>query len=220
MRWVTYLSPSGGGERVGALDDGDVLGVPDPRSLDELLADGVPALAGVLASTRRAPIEIIVEWEARMCAPLSPSSPVAVLSGGDVWEVPPRLVGAVDDPVPATAHSARVGLAAVAGAPGRVDARTPACLWLDAAGEPVLLGLGPVLVTSDEPIADWEAAVEVEGTERGRAVLDPGDPWLSREAGRVNALLPVDAGPLAEGDEVFVDLGELGSYEVRVGSRV
>ena len=27
MRWVTYLSPSGGGERAGALDDGDVLGL-------------------------------------------------------------------------------------------------------------------------------------------------------------------------------------------------
>ncbi|CAL9406792.1 hypothetical protein SUDANB121_01584 [Nocardiopsis dassonvillei] len=220
MRWVTYLSPSGGGERVGALDDGDVLGVPDPRSLDELLADGVPALAGVLDSARRAPIEIIVEWEARMCAPLAPSRPVAARSGHDVWEVPTRLVGAVDDPVPPNAHSARVGLAAVAGAPGRVDARTPACLWLDAAGDPVLLGLGPVLVTSDEPIADWSASVEVDGIVRGRAPLDPGDPWLSRETGRVNALLPVASGPLAEGDEVFVALGDLGSYEVRVGSRV
>lgn len=220
MRWVTYLSPSGGGERVGALDDGDVLGVPDPRSLDELLADGVPALAGVLESARRAPIEIIVEWEARMCAPLAPAAPVAVRSGDDVWEVPPRLVGAVDDTVPATAHSARVGLAAITGAPGRVDARTPACLWLDAAGEPVLLGLGPVLATSDEPVSAWAAAVEVDGTGRGSVALDPDDPWLSREAGRVNALLPLDTGPLAEGDEVFVDLGDLGSYEVRVGSQV
>ena len=219
MRWVTYLSPSGG-ERVGVLDDGDVLGVPDPRSLGELLAEGLPALAGVRDSARRAPVEIIVEWEARMCAPLSPAVPVAVLTGGGALEVPPHLVGAVDDPVPANARSACAGLAAVAGAPGRVDARTPACLWSDAAGEPVLLGLGPVLVTSDEPVTGWEAAVEVGGTERGRAVLDPDDPRLSRETGRVNALLPVDSGPLSEGDEVFVDLGELGSYEVRVGSRV
>ncbi|MDT0327319.1 hypothetical protein [Nocardiopsis lambiniae] len=220
MRWVTYLSPSGGGERVGALEDGDVLGVPDPRGMAQLLAAGIPELVEVLRSTRRAPIEIIVEWEARMCAPLVPTTPITVLSGDDLRAIPPELVGAVDDTVPAAAHSARVGLAAIAGGPGRVDARTPACLWSDAAGEPVLLALGPVLTTADERITALEASVEVDGRERGRATMDLDDPWWAVEPGRVRARLPVATGPLTEGDEVFIDLGELGSYEVRVGSQV
>ncbi|MEE2046614.1 hypothetical protein Q7689_25080, partial [Nocardiopsis tropica] len=60
MRWVTYLSPSGVGERVGVLEDGDVLGSPDPGGLADLLAAGGDALAAAGGRAAAAPVEIIV----------------------------------------------------------------------------------------------------------------------------------------------------------------
>ncbi|MBB6121511.1 hypothetical protein [Nocardiopsis algeriensis] len=219
MRWVTYLSPSGGGERAGALDDGDVLGSPDRRALADLVAAGGDALAEAFDRAVAEPVEIIVEPEARMCAPVSPALPVPVRSGDDAWEIAPGLVRAVDDPVPAGTRSARVGAAAVGGADGTA-AYTPACLWLDGGGRPLQLCLGPVLTTADEVSGPLPVGAEDDERELGRGTVDLAHSWLAPGPGEVRALLPVATPPLEQGDELFVDAGELGSFEVRVGSQV
>ncbi|WP_150253605.1 hypothetical protein [Nocardiopsis deserti] len=221
MRWVTYLSPSGGSERVGALDEGDVLGSPDPVRLADLLEAGGDVLAGAHERAVAEPIEIIVEPEARMCAPLVPAEPVPVRAGDEVWQVPPELVRGSDDAVPPRARSARVGVAAVAGGGASVSAYTPACLWLDGAGQPVQLTLGPVLTTADEvPGEPLGVSASVEEGELGRGLVDPAHAWLVSGSGRVRALLPVATPPLETDDELFVDADVLGTFEVRVGSQV
>lgn len=221
LRWVTYLSPSGGGERVGALDDGDVLGSPEPLDLVALLESGGDPLTAAYERAVDAPIEIIVELEARMCAPVRPTAPVAVRAGDEVLRIGPELVRGVDDAVPISAQTARVGVAAVAGADGSAAAYTPACLWLDAETRPVQLSLGPVLTTVDEvwgtPLA---LNVSVEDRELGHGRLDPSHEWLVSGPGRVRALLPLATPELAADDELFVDADALGTFEVRVGSQV
>lgn len=219
MRWVTYLSPSGGGERVGALDDGDVLGSPDHRGLADLLTAGPQELARTHERAVDAPIEIIVELEARMCAPVRPSTLVPVRADERLWEIPPEQVTGVDDPVLRTARVAHVGVAA-AGAEHGTAAFTPACLWTDTDGLPVQLSLGPVLTTADElDGAPVEAAVLVDDTEVARGTVEPGQEWLASGPGRVRALLPLSTPPLEENDELFVELGPLGEFEVRVGAQ-
>ncbi|GAA1443694.1 hypothetical protein [Nocardiopsis tropica] len=224
MRWVTYLSPSGGGERVGVLEDGDVLGSPDPGGLADLLAAGGDALAAAGGRAAAAPVEIIVEPEARMCAPVTPTALVPALVGGEVWEIHPELVQGSDDAVPSAARTALVGVAAVAGGDGPASAYTPACLWLDEGGAAVQLSLGPVLTTADEvPGAPLELSASVDDREVGRGIADPADAWLvsgPSGAGRMRVLLPVSTPPLDEDDELFVDAGVLGTFEVRVGSQV
>ena len=221
MRWVTYLSPSGGGARVGALDDGDVMGSPGGRSLGELLEGGDDALAAAHQRAVDGAIEIIVEPEARMCAPVLPTGPVPVLVGEREYAIGPELVRGVDDPVAPEARSARVGVAALAGGSGHASAYTPACLWLDEAGEPVELILGPVLTTSDELSGDvLELSTSVDDEENGHGRVEPDHDWLVSGPGRVRALLPVATPVLEADDELFVDAGELGTYEVRVGSQV
>lgn len=220
MRWVTYLSPSGGGERAGALDDGDVLGSPDHRVLSDLLADGPQELARAHDRAVDAPIEIIVELEARMCAPVRPSTLIPVRAGERLWEVPPEQVTGVDDPVLRTARVAHVGVAAVAGAEGGAAAFTPACLWTDTDGLPVQLSLGPVLTTADElDGAPVEAAVLVADDEVARGTVETGQGWLASGPGRVRALLPLSTPALEEDDELFVELGPLGEFEVTVGAQ-
>ncbi|MFD6951454.1 hypothetical protein A6A08_03875 [Nocardiopsis sp. TSRI0078] len=221
MRWVTYLSPSGGGERLGALDDGDVLGSPGSERLADLLEAGGDALEAAHGRAVDAPIEIIVEPEARMCAPVVPTAPVAVRAGEDVWEVAPELVRGADDAVPSGARSARVGVAAVAGGGNPASAYTPACLWLDRAGRPVQLSLGPVLVTADEvPGRPLRMSASVDDRELGRGLVDPAHAWLASGSAGVRALLPVATPPLEADDELFVDADALGTFEVRVGSQV
>ncbi|MEE2040571.1 hypothetical protein Q8791_25445 [Nocardiopsis sp. CT-R113] len=224
MRWVTYLSPSGGGERVGVLDDGDVLGSPDPGSLADLLAAGGEALAAAGGRASAAPIEIIVEPEARMCAPVRPTALVPALIDGEVWEIHPELVRGADDAVLPAARSALVGLAAVSGGDGPASAYTPACLWLDAGGAAVQLTLGPVLTTADEvPGAPLPLSAWVDDREVGRGIADPAHEWLvsgPSGTGGVRVLLPVATPSLDENDELFVDAGVLGTFEVRVGSQV
>ena len=222
MRWVTYLSPSGGGARAGALDDGDVMGSPDRTPLDRLLEGGHQVLAAAHERAVDGAVEIIVEPEARMCSPVAPTAPVPVQAGEREFQVPPELVVGVDDAVRAEARTACVGVAALAvGEAGHGFAYTPACLWLDAAGEPVQLSLGPVLVTADELAGGAvELSTSVEELENGRGRVDPGSTWLTSGPGRVRALAPVLTPELAEDDELFVDAGDLGTFEVRVGSQV
>ncbi|WP_028648988.1 hypothetical protein [Nocardiopsis sp. CNT312] len=220
MEWVTYLSPSGGGERLGAVDDGDVLGCPGESGLAALLDAGPEALASARARALDAPLEIIAEPEARVCAPLVPEEPVMVGLHGAEAAVHPGLVRGVDDGVASGARRARVGLAAVSGSGGARDAFTIACLWLDASGEPVQLTLGPRLVTADGLRADPECSVFVADEPVGFAVLTLAGPWPTGGAHRVRVLPLVETPSLEEGDEVAVDAGELGGFGVRVGSRV
>lgn len=221
MRWVTYLSPSGGGKRVGALDDGDVLGYPGPESLGELLDAGYHAMDNALQTCLRAASEIIVEPEARMCAPVDPAALVPVRVGDRELEIHPELVRGVDDAVLPEARTACVGVAALTTADVRAVAYTPACLWLDEEERPVQLTLGPVL-TFDEGrgMRPIELSTSVDDLENGRGLVDPAHQWLASGPGRMRALLPVITPALAEDDELLVDAGELGTYEVRVGSQV
>lgn len=221
MRWVTYLSPSGGGARAGALDEGDVLGSPDESSLDRLLEGGLQVMAAAHDRAVDGAIEIIVEPEARMCSPVTLTTSVPVRAGEREFEIHPELVGGVDDAVRAEARTACAGVAAIAVGEGRDFAYTPACLWLDAVGDPVQLSLGPVLVTADELDGRAvELSTSVEELENGRGRVEPGSAWLTSGPGRVRVLAPVLTPELDEDDELFVDAGELGTFEVRVGSQV
>src|SRR5690606_24722628 len=78
MRWVTYLSPSGGEQRPGVVDDGCVFGYPGPEDLPQLLAKGTAALREAHRQALAEPVEIIVEFETRLCAPLVPERPLTV----------------------------------------------------------------------------------------------------------------------------------------------
>lgn len=221
MRWVTYLSPSGGGARAGALDDGDVMSGPETPPLDRLLEGGFEALREAHARAVDGAIEIIVEPETRMCSPVAPREPVAVRLGDRDVEIPPELVVGADDAVAPEARVAHAGVAAITVGEERAGAYTPACLWLDAEGVAVQLSLGPVLTTADELTeGSVEPNTSVDDVENGRGRVDLSDPWLTSGPGRVRARLPAVTPPLEADDELFVDVGELGSFEVRVGSQV
>ncbi|KOX07349.1 hypothetical protein ADL05_29225 [Nocardiopsis sp. NRRL B-16309] len=215
------MSPSGGRERAAVLDDGDVLGLPGDERLTDLLDAGLAVLGAAHERAVASPIEIIVEPEARMCAPVVPLAPVPVRAGDDLWDVHPELVVGVDDPVAPEAVSARAGVAAVNSGDRSVLAYTPACLWLDADGRPAQLSLGPALVTADElGAAPLGVSAQKEERELGRGLVDPADAWLTAGPGRIRAVLPVATPPLAADDELFVDADVLGTFEVRVGSQV
>lgn len=220
MRWVTYLSPSGGAERPGVIDDGCVLGYPEETGLGELLLGGTDVLAHARQRALAAPVEIIVEFEARVCAPFVPRGPVPLSVGGDALTVAPALVRGVDEGVPSDdALHACVGAAAVSGGGGEPAAYTPACLWQDRSGSPVQLSLGPALVTPDE-LGGTELAVSasVEDTELAGLRIDLREEWALGGRGEVRARLS-DPTPLLEpGDELYVDSGPLGSFEIRVGA--
>ncbi|MFI6574756.1 hypothetical protein ACIBFB_03055 [Nocardiopsis sp. NPDC050513] len=225
MDWVTYLSPSGGGARLGALEDGDVHGCPVTDDLAALLDAGPEAMAEAHARAVDDPVEIIFEPEARLCAPLVPDDPVPARFGGTASALAPDLVRGVDDGVVAGVRRARIGLAAVAGAAGPTTAYTMACLWLGAEGAPLQLTLGPDLVTEDELVdADGarvqEFAAFVDGRQIGYGGADPRDAWFTAGSGRVRALLCLETEPLGPDDEVEVHAGPLGGFELRLGSLV
>ncbi|WP_116245079.1 hypothetical protein [Nocardiopsis sp. FIRDI 009] len=225
MDWVTYLSPSGGGARLGALEDGDVLGCPVTDDLAALLDAGPEAMAEAYSRAVDDPVEIIVEPEARICAPLVPDDPVRARFGDTEAEIVPDLVRGVDDGVVSGARTARIGMAAVSGAKDPTAAYTLACLWLDGAGEPLQLTLGPDLVTRDELVDDGDEIVQefdafVGDDLLGHGGVRPGDAWFTSGPGRVRALLCLDTGPLEPDDELNVYAGTLGGFEVRVGSLV
>lgn len=221
MRWVTYLSPSGGGTRVGALDDGDVMGSPDEGTLDRLLEGGPAVLEVAHGRAVEHAIEIIVEPETRMCAPVAPTALVPLLVGDREMEIHPEMVRGVDDAVLSEARTAHVGVAALTVGQGEALAYTPACLWLDATGDAVQLMLGPVLTTADEIVGGAvEIATSVDDKENGRGRIDLENEWLAGGPGRLRGLLTVFTPALESDDELFVDVGELGTFEVRVGSQV
>ncbi|OLT27378.1 hypothetical protein BJF83_02035 [Nocardiopsis sp. CNR-923] len=226
MDWVTYLSPSGGGARLGALEDGDVHGCPVTDDLAALLDAGHEAMAEAHARAVDEPVEIIFEPEARLCAPLVPADPVAARFGDTVSALAPDLVRGVDDGVVTGARRARIGLAAVAGAAGPTAAYTMACLWLGVQGEPLQLTLGPDLVTRDGIVGGDGARVRefsafVDERRVGHGDVDPEDVWFTAAgSGRVRALLCLETELLEPDDEVEVRAGTLGGFELRLGSLV
>ncbi|MDA8372326.1 MAG: hypothetical protein M0026_21000 [Nocardiopsaceae bacterium] len=223
MRWVTYLSPSGGGERSGAVDDGYVFGYPGDQSVSELLADSRGALADAFQQALAAPVEIIIEFEARLCAPLRPAVPVPARTVKERLGIAPSLVRGTDDgavlPPGADALSAAVGAAAVFGESGRPVGYMPACLWRTPDRAPAGLSLGPAIVTREE-LADSALRVTaaVEDTELAGATVDKGFAWAPGARGDVVAELPAETRLLERGEELFVDGGPLGAFEIRVGS--
>ncbi|KUP96088.1 hypothetical protein AC529_14110 [Thermobifida cellulosilytica TB100] len=224
MRWVTYLSPSGGERRPGVVDDGCVFGCPGGEDVPGLLAGGADALAAAHRRALEAPVEIIVEFETRLCAPLVPDRPVVLhRAGREPVAVPPGLVRGTDDGVVLPAGErelvAEVGAVAFRYGTGQVAGYTPACLWTAGEGEPVALTLGPALVTAEE--ADGAAlavSVSVDDLPAAQGVLGDG-PWRAPGAGTEPVgSLPARTGPVAAGAEFFVEAGPLGSFELRVGT--
>lgn len=224
MRWVTYLSPSGGARRPGVVDDDCVFGYPGRQSLEELLSGG--ELPSAYSRALDAPVEIIVELETRLCAPVVPvQEAIAVLPGGVRTGIPPVLVRGTDDGValPAGAATMRAALGVAAFfADGRHVGSTLACLWRTDA--PVALTLGPVLVTPDEAGgADHRHAVTAEVS------ADDGTSAVTTEVAAVRGFdtpprdgcvlaAGTETRPLEKSEELHIDGGVLGEFEVRVGA--
>ncbi|GAB3497612.1 hypothetical protein [Nocardiopsis coralliicola] len=222
MRWVTYLSPSGGTERSGIVDDGCVHGHPGGIGLFQLL-DGDPAeVAAARDRALDAPVEIIVEFETRLCAPVRPDAavPVRTAEGPGTALVAPELIRGTDDGVPAGGSfvgglRAAVGAAALHGASGRLLGCTAVCLWTaPGTPDPVALTVGPAVVTPDE--LDGPLAVRAESEGGGAAAaIDLAD--LAGAPGVLTAAVGAPSPVLAPGGELSVDAGPLGEYEIRLG---
>lgn len=228
MRWVSYLPPTGGSERAGAIDDGCVFGHPGGRELAGLLDADTGAVQAAHHEALEHPSEIIVEFETRLCAPLRPAGPVPVAVSGT-----PRTEGAVDAalvrgtddgaPMPEGAHTltAMLGAAVLVGESGRLLGFTAACLWSAEDGRAAALSTGPVLVTPDE-LAEGgsvEIGAEVDGEPVVRArVALPEAGSVAHRPGLAVGLAPATR-PLEEGEELNVDAGELGIFEIRVGAQ-
>ncbi|RNL83624.1 hypothetical protein [Halostreptopolyspora alba] len=221
MRWVTYLSPSGGGARPGVVDDGCVFGYPGEQSLPELLAGGGDALAEAYQRALDSPVEIIVEFEARLCAPLRPAAPIPVLAREEQLTVAPTLVRGTDDgvtlPPGADGLTASVGVAAVLGGRGLHTGCAPVCLWRAPDGTPAWLTLGPAVVTRDElPDSVLTVAAAVADSVLTSMTTEGDASWTEGLQGDVMARLSAPTRILEPGDELFVDGGPLGEFEIRV----
>ena len=70
MRWVTYVSPAGGGARPGLLSAGAVHGLRGAARLLDLLGDDGSRLAAAAESALADPAEVIGYEQARLCAPI------------------------------------------------------------------------------------------------------------------------------------------------------
>lgn len=215
MRWVTYLSPSGGGQRPGVVDDGDVFGYPGQESLAELLEAEENAVVRAWERALGEPVEIIVELEARLCAPLRPEGAVTVLRSNGPLAVDPANVGGPDDGVPVPVSSSLTGTAGVVDffAEGRHTGRSLTCLWTtdDAAG----LTIGGIVASGDDIPSPGEVTVEVESY-AGSAEL----PSVVDVPSEATAVAQVLVGPCALelGEELFVGGQELGAFEIRIGA--
>ena len=70
MRWVTYLSPQGGGERVGLVRDGKIHGLTSPFRLLDLLGEDTDRLPGAGLNAEADPYEVIAFDDATLRAPI------------------------------------------------------------------------------------------------------------------------------------------------------
>src|SRR5699024_12805444 len=73
------------------------------------------------------------------------------------------------------------------------------------------------LAVPERPLG-LSASSEDRELTRGLVLCD--HEWLHDGPGQIRALLTVVTPPLEEGDELFVEVEELGSFEVCIGSRV
>ncbi|WP_394296671.1 MULTISPECIES: hypothetical protein [Nocardiopsis] len=223
---MSYLPPTGGAERAGVIDDGCVFGHPGGREPAGLLDAGAAAVRAAHDEALEHPVEIIVEFETRLCAPVRPSGPVAAaVAGGPPLEIAPGLVRGTDDGVPmpagAGALTAEPGAAAAAGESGRLLGYTAACLWRTGDGVPAALSIGPALVTPEEFAAGIPVRVgaEVDGAPVAAAeVALPEVPPAQGGPALAVSLAPATR-PLEEGEELNVDADVLGVFEIRVGAQ-
>ena len=70
MRWVTYLSPQGGSERIGLVREREIHGVKQPTRLLDLLGDDGDRLSEAGSRAHRDPYEVVPYDEARLYAPV------------------------------------------------------------------------------------------------------------------------------------------------------
>jgi 2-keto-4-pentenoate hydratase/2-oxohepta-3-ene-1,7-dioic acid hydratase in catechol pathway len=70
MRWVTYTTPTGDGDRVGVLQNEAVHGLRGVASLLDLLGDDGTRLAEAGGQALRDPLEVVPESGVRLCAPV------------------------------------------------------------------------------------------------------------------------------------------------------
>ncbi|GAA3735463.1 hypothetical protein [Salinactinospora qingdaonensis] len=224
MRWVTYLSPSGGAPRPGVVDDGCVLGYPGNESLPELLSQDRSVLASAYQRAVAAPMEIIVEFETRLCPPFMPQQPVRILCGDQrVRTVDPEFVHGTDDsvvvPSPEAALVAHVGAAAVFSGQGRCVGYSLACLWTLPDGRCAGLTFGPAVVTHEElDGSDITVSGSIDDVPLAVTVIDGKLDWaegISRANGIVAATLD-QTRPLTAGEELLVASDVLGEFEMRV----
>lgn len=228
VRWVSYLPPTGGSERAGAIDDGCVFGHPGGRELAGLLDADTEAVQAAHHEALEHPSEIIVEFETRLCAPLRPTGPVPITVSGTPQSedtVDAALVRGTDDgaPMPEGARTltAMLGAAALVGESGRLLGFTAACLWRTEDGRTAALSTGPVLVTPEELAEGASVGIEAEadGEQVTRAqVTLPDAGQVDQRPGLAVSLAPATR-PLEEGEELNVDAGELGIFEIRVGAQ-
>jgi 2-keto-4-pentenoate hydratase/2-oxohepta-3-ene-1,7-dioic acid hydratase in catechol pathway len=70
VRWVTYLSPQDGDERVGLVRDGTIHGLTPPTRLLDLLGDDPDRLLQAARQAEADPHEVVPYDGARLCAPI------------------------------------------------------------------------------------------------------------------------------------------------------
>src|SRR6202171_518512 len=70
MRWVTYASPVDGADRVGLVRAGDIIGLPRPSRLLDLLGDDGELMARAAAEAESDPYEILAFAGASLRAPI------------------------------------------------------------------------------------------------------------------------------------------------------
>lgn len=217
MQWVVYLSPSGGQRRPGVVDDGCVHGYPGVEDLQELLNTPREQLLSAHGRALAEPTEIIVEFEARLCAPLQPS--VMVWPGPDrEHHLDPQLVVGTDDGVVApsgeSSLSMQLGLATAPWGQSSGFAHAPACLWRRGDGSPVALTVGPALTLTDTGFAAGQELVATVGAETvARLELSE----LAVREATASIVEFAGAAPTVElGAELHVDAAHLGEFEVRL----
>ncbi|MDS1272506.1 hypothetical protein RIF23_19645 [Lipingzhangella sp. LS1_29] len=228
MRWVVYLSPSGGDHRVGIVDDGCVHGYPGAEQLAQLLDAPEADVYTAHEHALNDPTEIIVEFEARLCAPIQPPEPVAVRrESGPEERLDPRLLVGTDDgaPLPANTQGLWVesGLTCVPwGREGGVG-YAPACLWRHDEGHTLAVTTGPALVLHGgadavKPQLRLTVTGETIGDQREGVTVALESPPMPGSGLAEPVIWLRDTGiRLDPGMELHIDGGILGEFEIRPG---
>src|ERR1700730_13577865 len=70
MRWVTYVSPTDGADRVGLVRDGDIIGLARTLRVVDLLGDDGESLARAAEAAESDPYEVVAYAGASLRAPI------------------------------------------------------------------------------------------------------------------------------------------------------